>query len=134
MKTTHLHILGGRLLEVPLHFPFLVDLKYYLIYIYVLYIILVMIKVRGRESLQTKKRGMKKFGFSPELQKNQLSFEKLAVPKIKPKQAYNLLFVTCASCASFSCGILELLKNKSTLVLKITTFFFFHSKSSQLQK
>ena len=92
-----------------------------------------MIKVRGRESLQTKKRGMKKFGFSPELQKNQLSFEKLAVPKIKPKQAYNLLFVTCASCASFSCGILELLKNISTLVLKITKFFF-HSKSSQLQK
>ena len=38
LKTTHPHILGDRLLEVHLHFPFLVDLKYYLIYIYVLYI------------------------------------------------------------------------------------------------
>ena len=38
LKTTHLHILGGHLLEVHLHFPSLVDLKYYLIYIYVLYI------------------------------------------------------------------------------------------------
>ena len=39
LKTTHLHILGGHLLEVHLHFPSSVDLKYYLIYIYVLYII-----------------------------------------------------------------------------------------------
>ena len=54
-KTTHLHILVGYLLEVHPHFPFLVGLKYYFI-ITCFTLILVMMRVRGRESFQTKKK------------------------------------------------------------------------------
>ena len=81
LKTTHLHILVGYSLEVHLHFPFLVGLKYYLI---------ITCFTFGHDESERKgvisnekKEECRNLVFRQNSKKIHLSLKKLTVPKIK---------------------------------------------------